>query len=48
MQLSSDDPIYPVNYRGLSCFPLTLMSSGVKVMQGHAERCGDSFFIFLL
>ena len=34
MRFTSDDPIYPVKYKGRSCFPLTCMSSAVKEMQG--------------
>lgn len=32
MRPSSDDPIYLVKYKGLSCFPSICMSSGEKVM----------------
>ena len=32
--LTSDNLIYLVKYRGLSCFPLTCMSSGVNIIQG--------------
>ena len=43
MRLTSDDLIYPVKYRGLSCFPLTCMSSGVKVIQGACWEAWRQF-----
>jgi len=40
--------MYPVKYKGLSCFAMTCMSSGVKAMQGIYWGVEAIFFNFLL